>query len=95
MRFGQSAPTIKGLEARREGVTLDRDCSGLGSPRPGLWLLPAEPQRALWFSDGLSFHDDSKTKAAALHGMVMVRSLRNAPAATKAEVESIKSFRQP
>ena len=35
---------------------------GIGKSTAWAWLLPAEPQRALWFSDGLSFHDDQKSE---------------------------------
>ena len=45
---------------------------GIGKSTAWAWLLPPEPQRSLWFSDGLSFHDDQKAKAEALQGMVLV-----------------------
>ena len=64
---------------------------GIGKSTAWAWLLPAEPQRALWFSDGLSFHDDSKTKAEALQGMVLVEA-SEMTGSTKAEVETIKKF---
>ena len=45
----------------------------------------------LWFSDGLSFHDDQKAKAEALQGMVLVEA-SEMTGSTKAEVETIKRF---
>ena len=64
---------------------------GIGKSTAWAWLLPGEPQRALWFSDGLSFHDDQKTKAEALQGMVLVEA-SEMTGSTKAEVETIKKF---
>ena len=64
---------------------------GIGKSTAWAWLLPAEPQRALWFSDGLSFHDDQKAKAEALQGMVLVEA-SEMTGSTKAEVETIKKF---
>ena len=64
---------------------------GTGKSTAWAWLLPGEPQRAAWFSDGLSFHDDSKTKAEALQGMVLVEA-SEMTGSTKAEVETIKKF---
>ena len=64
---------------------------GIGKSTAWAWLLPGEPQRSLWFSDGLSFHDDSKTKAEALQGMVLVEA-SEMTGSTKAEVETIKKF---
>ena len=64
---------------------------GIGKSTAWAWLLPGEPQRAAWFSDGLSFHDDSKTKAEALQGMVLVEA-SEMTGSTKAEVETIKKF---
>ena len=64
---------------------------GIGKSTAWAWLLPGEPQRALWFSDGLSFHDDQKAKAEALQGMVLVEA-SEMTGSTKAEVETIKKF---
>ena len=64
---------------------------GIGKSTAWAWLLPGEPLRAEWFSDGLSFHDDSKTKAEALQGMVLVEA-SEMTGSTKAEVETIKKF---
>ena len=64
---------------------------GIGKSTAWAWLLPGEPLRASWFSDGLSFHDDSKTKAEALQGMVLVEA-SEMTGSTKAEVETIKKF---
>ena len=64
---------------------------GIGKSTAWAWLLPGEPQRSLWFSDGLSFHDDQKTKAEALQGMVLVEA-SEMTGSTKAEVETIKKF---
>ena len=64
---------------------------GTGKSTAWAWLLSGEPQRAAWFSDGLSFHDDSKTKAEALQGMVLVEA-SEMTGSTKAEVETIKKF---
>ena len=64
---------------------------GIGKSTAWAWLLPGEPQRSLWFSDGLSFHDDQKTKAEALQGMVLVEA-SEMTGSTKAEVEGIKKF---
>ena len=64
---------------------------GIGKSTAGAWLLPGEPQRSLWFSDGLSFHDDQKAKAEALQGMVLVEA-SEMTGSTKAEVETIKKF---
>ena len=64
---------------------------GIGKSTAWAWLLPGEPLRAAWFSDGLSFHDDSKTKAEALQGMVLVEA-SEMTGSTKAEVETIKKF---
>ena len=65
---------------------------GIGKSTAWAWLLPGEPQRSLWFSDGLSFHDDQKTTAEALQGMVLVDASAMT-GSTKAEVETIKKFR--
>ena len=64
---------------------------GIGKSTAWAWLLPGEPQRSLWFSDGLSFHDDQKAKAEALQGMVLVEA-SEMTGSTKAEVETIKKF---
>ena len=64
---------------------------GIGKSTAWAWLLPGEAQRLLWFSDGLSFHDDQKTKAEALQGMVLVEA-SEMTGSTKAEVETIKKF---
>ncbi len=64
---------------------------GIGKSTAWAWLLPGEPERALWFSDGLSFHDDQKAKAEALQGMVLVEA-SEMTGSTKAEVETIKKF---
>ena len=64
---------------------------GIGKSTAWAWLLPGEPQRSLWFSDGLSFHDDQKAKAEALQGMVLVEA-SEMTSSTKAEVETIKKF---
>ena len=64
---------------------------GIGKSTAWAWLLPGEPQRSLWFSDGLSFHDDQKTKAEALQWMVLVEP-SEMTGSTKAEVETIKKF---
>ena len=64
---------------------------GIGKSTAWAWLLPGEPQRSLWFSDSLSFHDDQKTKAEALQGMVLVEA-SEMTGSTKAEVEGIKKF---
>ena len=64
---------------------------GIGKSTAWAGLLPGEPQRSLWFSDGLSFHDDQKTKAEALQGMVLVEA-SEMTGSTKAEVETIKKF---
>ena len=64
---------------------------GIGKSTAWAWLLPAEPARSLWFSDSLSFHDDSKTKAEALQGMVLVEA-SEMTGSTKSEVETIKKF---
>ena len=64
---------------------------GIGKSTAWAWLLPPEPQRSLWFSDGLSFHDDQKAKAEALQGMVLVEA-SEMTGSTKAEVETIKKF---
>ena len=54
--------------------------------------MPGEPQRSLWFSDGLSFHDDQKATAEAWQGMVLVDA-SEMTGSTKADVETIKKFR--
>ena len=64
---------------------------GIGKSTAWAWLLPGESQRDLWFTDGLSFHDDQKTKAEALQGMVLVEA-SEMTGSTKAEVEGIKKF---
>ena len=63
----------------------------IGKSTAWAWLLPGEPRRSLWFSDGLSFHDDQKAKAEALQGMVLVEA-SEMTGSTKAEVETIKKF---
>ena len=47
---------------------------GIGKSTAWAWVLPGEPERSRWFSDGLSFHDDQKAKAEALQGMVLVEA---------------------
>ena len=64
---------------------------GIGKSTAWAWLLPGEPERSRWFSDGLSFHDDQKAKAEALQGMVLVEA-SEMTGSTKAEVETIKKF---
>ena len=64
---------------------------GIGKSTAWAWLLPGEPQRSLWFSDGLSFHGDQKAKVEALQGMVLVEA-SEMTGSTKAEVETIKKF---
>ena len=64
---------------------------GIGKSTAWAWLLPGEPERSIWFSDGLSFHDDQKTKTEALQGMVLVEA-SEMTGSTKAEVETIKKF---
>ena len=76
-------------EARRDGGLVGPQ--GIGKSTAWAWLLPGEPQRSLWFSDGLSFHDDQKAKAEALQGMVLVEA-SEMTGSTKAEVETIKRF---
>ena len=63
----------------------------IGKSTAWAWLLPGPKERLLWFSDGLSFHDDQKTKAEALQGMVLVEA-SEMTGSTKAEVETIKKF---
>ncbi len=50
---------------------------GIGKSTAWAWLLPGEPQRALWFSDGLSFHDDQKSQGRSVAGDGARRSLRD------------------
>ena len=64
---------------------------GIGKSTAWAWVLPGEPERSRWFSDGLSFHDDQKAKAEALQGMVLVEA-SEMTGSTKAEVETIKKF---
>ena len=64
---------------------------GIGKSTAWAWLLPGEPERSRWFSDGLSFTDDQKAKAEALQGMVLVEA-SEMTGSTKAEVETIKKF---
>ena len=64
---------------------------GIGKSTAWAWLLPGPKERLLWFSDGLSFHDDQKAKAEALQGMVLVEA-SEMTGSTKAEVETIKKF---
>ena len=64
---------------------------GIGKSTAWAWLLPGEPNRSIWFSDSLSFHDDRKAKAEALQGMVLVEA-SEMTGSTKAEVEMIKKF---
>ena len=64
---------------------------GIGKSTAWAWLLPGEPERSRWFSDGLSFHDDQKAKAESLQGMVLVEA-SEMTGSTKAEVETIKKF---
>ena len=64
---------------------------GIGKSTAWAWLLPDEPERSIWFNDGLSFHDDQKAKAEALQGMVLVEA-SEMTGSTKAEVETIKKF---
>ena len=80
-----------GREARRDGGSWSGP-QGTGKSTAWAWLLPGEPQRSLWFSDGLSFHDDQKTTAEALQGMVLVDA-SEMTGSTKADVETIKKFR--
>ena len=76
-------------EARRDGGLVGPQ--GIGKSTAWAWLLPGEPARSRWFSDGLSFHDDSKAKAEALQGMVLVEA-SEMTGSTKAEVETTKEF---
>ena len=76
-------------EARRDGGLVGPQ--GIGKSTAWAWLLPGEPERSRWFSDGLSFHDDQKAKAEALQGMVLVEA-SEMTGSTKAEVETIKKF---
>ena len=64
---------------------------GIGKSTAWAWLLPGEPERSRWFSDGLSFHDNQKAKTEALQGMVLVEASEMTGSA-KAEVETIKKF---
>ena len=64
---------------------------GIGKSTAWAWVLPGEPERSRWFSDGLSFHDDQKAKAETLQGMVLVEA-SEMTGSTKAEVETIKKF---
>ena len=62
---------------------------GLGKSTAARFLLPAD--RGEWFSDGLNLAADSKIRAEALQGRVVVE-VGEMQGATRADLESLKAF---
>ncbi len=92
-----SYSTILGCVARayRPGLKLDEMVVLIGQQDCGkstyfAQMLP--PKRQLeWFTDGLSFADDDKTKVEAMQGRVLVE-VAEMSGATKADIARLKAF---
>ena len=63
---------------------------GVGKSTAWAWLLPPTYRRQ-WFSDGLKFNDDTKTKVEAIQGRVIVEAPEMI-GSTRAEAAAIKAF---
>ena len=62
---------------------------GIGKSTCARFMLPKD--RGEWFSDGLHLASDSKTRAEALQGRVVVEAAEMA-GSTRADLESLKVF---